>query len=225
MKARIAVLTGDIVLSERATKAVRKSIPAILGLAADGLRGAGLSVSGMDVFRGDGWQMIVRHPSEALRVALYLRAYCRASPLETDTRVAIGLGEVEGEITDPVSTTFGSAFTISGRTLDSMPRNRRMQLARDDEYGPPVDAAFLDSTFLDASLHLLDRIVGQWTAAQARVTAASLLGGSQEDIGAGWTPRPISQQAVAQHLRRSSWHAVSQFIDAYADLINRFEKS
>lgn len=216
MRTPIAVLTGDLVLSQQTTKAVRKSIPHFLGKAVENLQAADLSVSTMDVFRGDGWQLVVGTPSESLRVALYLRAYCRSSALETDTRVAIGLGTSEGVIAEPVSTSIGPPFAASGLTLDAMPRNRRMQIAFEETRVTPVDLGLLDASF-----HLLDRIVDQWTAAQARVTAASLLGSSQEEIGSTWTPRPISQQAVAQHLRRAAWHAVDHFVSAYSDLVKR----
>jgi hypothetical protein len=201
-----SVLTGDLVLSERISRSVRKSIPGLLEASAAELQRMEIAISEVDVFRGDSWQVIVRRPEDALFAAVYFRAAGRASVAEFDTRVGIGIGAIEYEGSGGVSTGYGSAYTLSGRTLDEMPRDRRIQVASADLNTTPL---------LDASLHLLDRIAGQWTASQARVIAASMSGRSQEEIGAAWAPRPISQQAVAQHVARASWHAVDHLLTAW----------
>jgi hypothetical protein len=141
-------------------------------------------------------------------VALYIRAAARASSASFDTRIAVAVGPIDDAGDGRISTGYGEAFTLSGRTLDAMTRDRHMQLR---VAGIPAATGAL----LDASIHLLDRIVGQWTPAQARVAAGALRGLSQEEIGAEWPTRPISQQAVAQHMARASWSAVEHMLKAW----------
>jgi hypothetical protein len=203
-----SVLTGDLVLSERLSKAVRKGIPAHLSQLRDDLATAGVGLSVIDIFRGDGWQVIVRNPADALAAAIYLRAAARSSTLQFDTRVSIGVGGIEEEGSDGVSTGFGEAFTLSGRGLDEMPRDRTLTVRL-----PPSHQSLGD--MVDASFHLLDRLIRGWTPAQARVVAAAIKGRSQEEIGADWPTKPISQQAVGQHLARASWPAIDHMLDAW----------
>jgi hypothetical protein len=203
-----SVLTGDLVLSERLSKTVRKGIPAHLAQLRDDLATAGVDLSVIDIFRGDGWQLIVRDPADALAAAIYLRAAARSSTLQFDTRVSIGIGGIEEEGSDGGSTGFGEAFTLSGRGLDEMPRDRTLTVRL-----PPSHQSL--GEMVDASFHLLDRLIRGWTPAQARVVAAAIKGRSQEEIGVDWPTKPISQQAVGQHLARASWPAIDHMLDAW----------
>lgn len=127
-----AILTGDLVGSTEAS-------PAALDRAMDALseaaRGAAAWTPGSEArftrFRGDGWQVHVAAPPLALRTALALVAALRASDAGLATRIAIGIGRVEGLGTDTLADAHGPAFETSGRSLDHMPRTRRLTIEGD----------------------------------------------------------------------------------------------
>jgi hypothetical protein len=210
-----SVLTGDLVHSERMNRSVRRAIPGLLDASAKDLRSLSIDISDVDVFRGDAWQVLVRPAHRGLFAAVYMRAAGGASSSEYDTRVAIGIGPIEDEGSGRVSAGFGDAFTRSGRALDAMPRDRRIQVSLPKEE---------EAAYLDGALHLLDRIMVQWTPSQARVVAAAMRGQSQEETAAAWPSRPISQQAVAQHLARAAWPAIAHFIEAFEERFRTDER-
>ena len=199
-----AVLSGDLVLSEELSAAVRSAVPARLRDAvADLADRIPAEISDIDLFRGDSWQLIVEDPSFSLHAALFIRLSLITWRPEVDTRAVIGIGSIESRGDGRVSEGYGEAFTSSGRGLDSLPRDRRISIV--DE----VDV-------LAAGVHLLDRISSDWTTSQARAVLMAMKGMSQEEIGAAWDGGPISQQAVAQHLQRASWHAVNHWLSAFS---------
>lgn len=214
-----AVISGDLILSEKLPAAVRRAVPGRLDACARLLRtDLGLDCSDIDVFRGDAWQMIVRDPAAAVTVCLLIRAELRSWQSELDTRTVIGIGRIDSEGDGRVSTGYGEAFTLSGRALDDLPKDRRMALRIADAPAPLVD-------ILDAGVHLLDEIVDGWTAAQSRAIVGAMKRLSQDEIGASWATGPISQQAVAQHLRRASWGATEHWLGAFPTLLrHHFER-
>lgn len=127
-----AILTGDLVGSTEASPAALESAMDALAEAA---RGAAAWTPGSDArftrFRGDGWQVHVAEPPLALRTALVLVAALRASDAGLATRVAIGIGKVEGLGTDTLADAHGPAFEASGRALDHMLRTRRLTVEGD----------------------------------------------------------------------------------------------
>lgn len=206
-----AVISGDLVLSESLPAAVRRAMPARLAESVAILREeAGITASDVDIFRGDAWQVIVEAPERAIEAAVVIRASLMAWQAALDTRAVIGIGRIDSRGDDRVSSGYGEAFTRSGHALDSLPRDRRMAIRFAD------DAV---SEMMDGGVHLLDRVVSGWTPAQARAVLGALRGRSQDEIGAAWNDGPISQQAVAQHLQRASWNAVSHWLNASAAFI------
>lgn len=172
-----------------------------------------MGVSDIDLYRGDSWQMIVDDPREASAAMVLIRAELMAWHDGLDTRTVAGIGTITDSGNGRVSTGYGEAFTLSGRGLDGLPKDRRMALR----------AASLETPLLqllDASVFLLDRIVSEWTQAQARAVSGALRGWSQDEIGSRWQEGPISQQAVAQHLRRASWNAVQEWLTAFGRYID-----
>lgn len=210
---RTAVLTGDVVQSTRlGTHA--KSLPGRLEQAGELARELATGTSTpVDVFRGDAWQMAIRPPADAIAVAIRFRLSLRwfSGVPEVDTRVAIGIGEVDRLPSDRVSRGNGAAFRLSGRALDEMARGRRMAIRTDD--------AGLEGT-LDAILGLLDTMVSGWSEAQAWAVDFALLGWNQKRIAKAWQPASISQQAVQKHLQRAGWPAVDRALRRCRELLS-----
>src|SRR5690625_6870968 len=76
---------------------------------------------------------------------------------------------------------------------------------------------------VNAATVLVDEVVTDWTAAQATAVSRAMRGQSQEEIGRGWAGGPISQQAVAQHVRRASWPAVRGWVAARQGLMRSLD--
>ena len=173
----------------------------------------------VDVFRGDGWQMLVAEPAAALRAGLYFRAFIRAhAPVrETDVRMAIGVGPVDYVPAGNISGGDGVAFRRSGKLLESMaaPGAGTLRFAMDGQAATRA---------IDGMLFLAGAIAGRWTPNQARAVMGALAGMTQQQIAAGWN-KPISYQAVGMHLKRAGWGEIRYAVDVFENLIRGSLKS
>jgi hypothetical protein len=217
MKNKIyAVLTGDLVNSSRLT--IGESQMAMQWLREASGEFATLypgSIEGvMDTFRHDSWQVLLRQPSMCLRVALYFRTAIKLhSDKKTsfDTRISIGLGEVESIAEARISDSRGRAFTISGKNLDTMTRNRLVCQAQDED---SVEFTLLSRT----TVPLLDRLVSDWTSTEAHAVHGAIEGRTQEEIAQSLplnprTKRAVTRQAVSDSLERAYWGTVEDVLE------------
>lgn len=149
-----AVLTGDLIASTTLP-------PARADAAMAALRAATTPDHRFTRFRGDGWQVLLATPGQALCLALRLTAALAATDSGLSTRLAIGFGTVTRPGTRDLSDAAGPAFTRSGRALDHMPRNARWAVAG----GPHLPA------WIPATVALADWHSARWTAGQAAVAA------------------------------------------------------
>ena len=153
----IAVLTGDVVRSSRLDHdRLRRLLRRVeAGLAAFAGVHPVRPCGGVDVFRGDSWQLAVEDARYALRLAVYLRAIAIQSAV-ADMRIAIGIGGYDELVPVEISRSTGEAFTLSGQALDGLGK-RRLALA----------AADPASGLLDAVTVLVDALIGTWSSKQA----------------------------------------------------------
>jgi hypothetical protein len=121
MKPDAAVLTGDLIGSTAATP---ERVDAALAVIS---RCFG-SAHGFTRFRGDGWQIYLSNPGIALYAAVRIAAELRLAG-DLQSRIAIGLGQVDHVDLKNLSSASGSAFVASGQALDNMPREGRFALA------------------------------------------------------------------------------------------------
>jgi hypothetical protein len=197
----IAVLTGDVVDSSQLDRQERRTLPGVLRAAAKELQRAfGKAVPyDLEIFRGDSWQLVVTEPTLGIRAALFFRACVIAESPEgkrLDTRVAVAVDRIDFVPKRNISEGDGAAYRASGESLDQLGVGTRLTLAA------PGDQAWRDVT-----VRLVDAVVQDWTARQARAVAGRLRGWTQVQIAERW-PERITQQSVARHLARSHWAAV-----------------
>jgi len=197
-----AVITGDIVDSSKLSKAQRKALPGLIAKASrETVKAFPAAVPlPADVFRGDGWQLLVSDVTNSLRAGLFFRADLRSAAERgrgLDTRVAVGVGLVDF-VGDRVSQGDGEAYRLSGRTLDAMPRKQRMLLAL---------PAGTETEALAIIIRLVDVLAQSWTGRQALAVCGALRGWTHEKIAQEW-PETISQQAVTKHLEGAQWPAL-----------------
>lgn len=210
-KRSYAVLTGDIVRYSKLTGSESLDLHRLLRAGVEDLRQgfAGALPLEVDVFRGDSWQLLVAKPRLGLRIGLLYRAYIRihSGALEIDTRVSIGIGEVDYLPTDEIATGRGEAYNLSGQGLDNLPRWQRMALN--------WRAAGFKEEFFKVMIQWLDFQATHWTQKQAMAVFGALKGWNQEDIGRRWLTGRISQQAVAAHLEKAGWKALSNAVAVF----------
>ncbi len=214
-----AVLTGDVVASTRLSASRRQALHGAMSMASRTTRQAfGKQVpADVDVFRGDGWQMLVAEPEAALRIALFYRAQLRAA-MEShrlDTRTVIGIGTVDFIPGRRVSQGDGAAYRRSGQGLESLARTRHMHF---------VYPELPEEEALQIIVQLVDRMATGWSEKQALAITGALQGWTQDQIGHACWPNPISQQAIAQHLDRAGWASLERTLVYVESVIGAFVK-
>jgi hypothetical protein len=179
-----AVITGDLIASTRLPPSQAEAAIAALEATAQGWVATDLRFTR---FRGDGWQVFVKEPADALRLALMLAAGLAAAETGLATRLAIGIGPVATTGTRDLSDAGGAAFTRSGRALDAMGRGRTWAVA-----GGAGLPAWAEGFVALAEWH-----VAGWTAGQAAAVADYL------------TIRRATQEerAARMGLTRQAWKA------------------
>jgi hypothetical protein len=203
-----AILTGDLVGSSRYTGQERRRLHTAMARVAEDLQdwfGPTLPRP-LDVYRGDGWQLLVRDPRLSLRVGLAFRALLKAHTGEdrADSRLAIGVGPIDFLPPEGVSAGDGPAFRVSGGLLQAMSRRERMDIGVAEASDTPLTRC------LRVVVRLIDGWVRTWTVPQARAVGGALRGLTQQEIATTcWQPA-VTQQAVAQHLQRAGWHAIGE---------------
>lgn len=210
-----AVLTGDLVNSSRLSSAesqqamqwLREASKRLSDLHPESIEGV------LDTFRHDSWQLLMGKPFLCLRSAVYLRTALKLHSdknAKYDTRISIGIGEVEMIAKSRISDSRGPAFTISGKNLDAMNRNRLTCEAQDK------DSAAL--TLLSrVAVPLLDCVISDWTPTEAHAVHGTLEGLTQENIARLLPPnprtgKPVTRQAVSDSLERGYWGTVEDVL-------------
>lgn len=205
-----AVLTGDLVASRAAgAEAVAQSM-AHLAQAADALSAR----LGHDLhftrFRGDGWQLLVRDPAQALGATVWLLTCLRRDAAPVPTRIAVGIGTYEGDPAQDLGLASGTAFVAAGRALDAMSKLRRIVIAGDG-VTPLHDAVFA----------LAEHQIMGWTQPQAEAVAL-MLDGSVATQAAAAARLGITRQAVQIRLAGAGYNAIADAIAGFtADIAAR----
>jgi hypothetical protein len=161
-----AVLTGDLMHSQTAsdTQAYLAGLKKVLATLK---KTYGLTI---DTYRGDGFQVELKHTAKAFECALAIRAgLISASPAgeRWDARIAIGVGSAA------TGAGYGEAFVLSGQGLDGM---KKLTLGLFSHDAALLRSAGLVTEFVAA-------IVDKWTVVEAQAYYAHLLGaGDQQSI-------------------------------------------
>lgn len=206
----IAVVTGDIVSSRsvpnksRWLRKLQEIIEKQSGLAKPPRWG---------IFRGDGFQVELPDPAEALRLAILIRAGLRSmaafSKLNLDARIAIGIGE-KGYTGKSVNESDGQAYQWSGTALDSLKNEtHRFQVVSP---WPSIDQP------LNVALKLASAIIGDWTFAEAEIVWLKLTEGKTQEQMA--KKLKISQPAVHKRNASAHYHELSVLISYFETAIS-----
>lgn len=220
-----AVITGDIVkstyISDHA-KMIRSLKLIMHRLVEHGF----IRSSEWEIFWGDSFQLVTE-PEKALLAALILRSgfrggvYRLASPLvvedmldeSIDVRLSIGIGGV-GELTDPLSESYGEAFTLSGKMLEAMTgEGLRLTVVTPD--------AQLNRHF-EMICRLMDIIINDWSENSSQAIFRNLLVGETQRETADFLG--ISQSSVQNRLKIAHIDEIHYLLSYFKDQISQRAK-
>ena len=210
-----AVLTGDVVNSGRlpdetlaALQQRLKSLPAEFDRTFPGTVAGKLGIT-----RGDGWQVALKHPQHAVRMALFLRAAIRAE-FDADSCISIGIGPVSRVVAARISESTGVAFDRSGRGLEALGKKKRLCLAGQGDKALGKEIA--EQHICD----LLDCLARRWSRRQAFVARFSLLGMTQADIAQRspslpGSARKPSRQAISKSQNQMDFPVIEEVLNYF----------
>ena len=203
-----AVLTGDLIGSTEAEPSqVERSMDVLAEAAAFIAKETRNHSTRFTRYRGDGWQIHLEYPGDALWAAVYLNAALKTDPQCLATRIAIGLGAVAKLGAFGLGAAGGAAFTYSGHALDLMRASQTLTLA-----GETTDA--IQRSLID---FMADRMSG-WSLEQAEVVELMIRYGepSQKAVA---DRLKITRQAVGARLQAAGyaliWRATGAFRDRH----------
>ena len=206
-----AVITGDIVRSEQIAIDKRDLLLKVLRDIVRDVQEK--SPMGMEMFRGDSFQIVLERPEASMEVATMIRAGLKSnSPTDGnevwDARLSIGIGTINYQ-SDSIVTSDGEAFKLSGRGLDAMGKSR---LA--------VKTCWEDvNEVLDVLMAFVDDLITGWSVNQANAVYHSVaLGLSQTDIA---TQFEKSQQNVSKTLNSSKEWLLKLALNRFETIIKR----
>lgn len=215
-----AVISGDFIGFSNLPLKNRQAMYFILKSGSKELAEAfpGIMPWDVDMFRGDGWQMVLTDPVCSLLAALYFKAYIRSTTAQKkiDTRMAIAVGNIDYIPENRVSAGDGAAFRMSGRLLDRISRNKSAttRFIMEDQRA---------STFLDRTVHHAGNLSSSWTAKQAMVIMSALRGWAHDQICSN-LDEEISEKKLGRLLNLSGWpeikHALSIFEGTLSSIIS-----
>lgn len=208
----LAVLTGDIIGSTHLSAQQMSQTRATLEKRVRDFRPRpARTVCGVpEFFRGDSWQLLVKEPRWALRVALLIRASLVAD-IEVRTRVSIALGGADAIDAKRISLSTGEAFTLSGRALDAI-------TGYFDLTGALPDRAGALAPWFPAILHLCSGLVRPWTRRQAEIVSLALLPDNPTHEWIAKSLRPqIAKQTVSESLAGAGWRPLLEAIRAFEE--------
>lgn len=208
MKIR-GVITGDIVQSTAIRPERRQMLLDTIRRLTDDL--SAISPIQMEFFRGDSFQILVDNPSEALKIAILIRAGLQQStpsdnPDKWDARIAIGIGEIN-YLSDKVVISDGEAFHNSGREFDELGKKRLAIRTSWEEVNEE----------LNVSTAFADDIISGWSITQAQAIYHTLLYQTSQKETASHLHK--TAQAISKLLNTAKEPLIRTYMERYEQLI------
>lgn len=185
-----SIITGDIINSRK--------LPSAQWM--DGLKALfshfGNNPGEWEIYRGDEFQLEVKHPEDALLTALQIKAYLKS--LQLDVRMSIGFGD-KNYTADKISESNGTAFIRSGELFEHL-KKQKNNLA--------INTGNLD---FDEEINLMLRLgltfMDHWLVQSAEFVLITLKNPllSQEEIGGFLN---INQAAVSRRRKRAKFDLI-----------------
>lgn len=206
MPGMICVLTGDIVRSSDLGNGKLDELMQELDRGAETIRRWIEPASPrLERFRGDGWQLALTNPAQALRAGLLLRAIVKTFDQDADTRIGFGIGF--GTLGAALAESRGSAFEMSGMQLEKIRGPDRWAIDGEFEQGralPLVRALFSACEGLSSG----------WTSKQADIFAR-MAGPEKPKYAEVAETLGVSAQTVQEHFAKAGGRSLLRAIKGF----------
>lgn len=223
-----SVISGDIVSSTSLNNSDRKLVDEEMKFLLKDLK-AHFNVYGR-VIKGDYLECVVPNPSDGLRVALAIKSFVKAIPIDTKgykkeknrvkqfkthgIRLAIGYGELSRFNPDD-GVIDGDAIHFSGREISGTSSYNKERVVIKNTLFFASKNEILNKNFLPL-LALLDVLMSKATSRQCEVLYLKLLNMQEEEIA---QKLDIRQSAVNQHSTAIGWNAIEEAVHYFSDSI------
>ena len=195
-----AVLTGDIVnftkLRPEEEKQLFKALEKIL------------KSYSFEFYRGDSFQVFIKEPQFALKIALLCRSAAITISQSCDIRISIGIGTVIAPV-KKLGAAKGEAFLLSGRAFDKMQKaGARLVIASGNE---------MINEGLTVLANYIDSIYNNLTSKQATVINGLLKGETQQKMTDELNK---SKSTIHQLTISGRWAEIERLLLQFETLIN-----
>lgn len=203
-----AVITGDIINFTTLSPGKRQSLIQDTGR----LLNTWIKEQGdAEIFRGDSYQVLFHHPSEAIKRSIQLTCWFKKHSdikhrVYLSTRISIGIGEVSYQ-GKTVLNSDGEAFHLSGRNFDKMKAGEFLSIHTNDE---SKNAA------IEVILNFVNKYIDNWTLPQAEVIFLILEEKTQQEIAEALS---LSQPSINSRLKSAGWKEFESAIAYIASLV------
>ncbi len=200
-----SIITGDIINSRTSnTQRWMDGLKKILDR-------EGANPETWEIYRGDSFQVEIKHPKDALYRAIQIKAAIKQQK-NVDVRMCIGIGD-KSYTSDRITESNGTAFLYSGQGFEALKKNKQTL------------SVVTESEVFDEEMNLLIRLIliimDNWTPAVAEYVTISLKGGLlQEQIAKLLN---ISQSSVSERSQRSYLSEVREVENWYRDKLSVYK--
>ncbi len=211
-----AVITGDVVASTSVEKSVNWKNILDKAMKAVEIHPDLTGSLRYEIFQGDGFQIELSKPEQALFLAVLIRAVFKAGTHITrispfDVRLSISIGKVENR-RKTIRESDGEAYRVSGRNLLHI-NDRHSRIVMETPWKSYNEE-------IEVALTLLEPIIRQWSATMAFYGLSYLLNSQRQEVLA--EKLKISQSTLSQSLSRSNIYAATQLINRSVKEISRY---
>jgi len=168
-----------------------------------------------EFYRGDSFQLVLKDPSESLKVALGLKTSINKllfenndlGNIQADIRISIGIGE-ESIQRPLIAQSDGSAYQFSGKRLDTMKKDQRILCV--SSANEDFNAEF------NTSLLLFEEITKRWSIASAEAIYFSLKGYKETSLA---KLLDIGQPSVNKRKKVAAWNSIDVLIKRFGQAV------
>jgi hypothetical protein len=203
-----AVITGDIINFTKLTSVKRHSL---IEDSEKLLKSWIKNRTDAEIYRGDSYQILFGDVLEAINRSIQLFCWFKlrsepANKIFLGTRISIGVGEVSYRGKNVLSSD-GEAFHLSGRNFDQMKSGELLAIrTRDEEKNATIQVI----------LHFVNKIIKDWSLAQAEVIYLLVEGKTQQEIA---NQLSLSQPSVNSRIKLANWKDVELALKYISDLV------
>ena len=169
-----------------------------------------------EFYRGDSFQVYIKDPKSALRIALLCRSAAigiatQGEKIMSDVRISIGIGQVKSPVKS-LSTAKGEAFLLSGRTFDKILKTgTRLSVSTENP---------LANEGLQVISDYINDIFKTMTSKQAQVIFELLKGKTQQEVA---KKLKRTKSTINQHVSSGKWFQIEKLLNQYENIINQIK--